>query len=77
MTQCIHVPIGASGSSAMSARLLVFAGTDSQSSGGEMSGPSQVYFFGIISPSLKAVLVKASFPRDPVDMLSSVFLFVD
>src|SRR6478609_176398 len=46
---------GASGSSTMSTRLLVPAGTPDHASGGERSLPSQVYFAGISAPSAKAV----------------------
>jgi hypothetical protein len=55
-TQCTQVPIGASGSSAMSARLLAPAGTSDQLKGGDTSGPSHVYFLGIISPAVNAEL---------------------
>src|SRR2546422_7340622 len=55
-TQCTQVPIGASGSSAMSARLLALAGMSDQLRGGDTSGPSHVYFFGIIPPASKAEL---------------------
>ena len=55
------MPIGASGSSAISAKLLVFAGAFVHVSGGEMSLPWQVYFRGIGWPSEKAVLVMGRF----------------
>src|SRR5437870_3050593 len=57
MTQWTHVPIGASGSSQISARLLAAPGTPVQFNGGEASSPSQVCFAGINSPSAKAELV--------------------
>src|SRR5208282_4934359 len=57
MTQCTQVPTGASGSSAMSAKLLVFAGAFVHASGGETSLPSQVYFAGMGWPSANAALV--------------------
>lgn len=56
-TQCTHVPRGASGSSTISARVFVPFGIPDHSSGGDTFSPSHVYFFGIISPSLKAALI--------------------
>src|SRR2546430_14610604 len=56
-TQCTHVPAGASGSSAISAKLTVPAGAPLQASGGETSAPSHVYLEGTADPSVKAVLV--------------------
>src|SRR6202007_2408550 len=55
-TQCTHVPTGASGSSIIRAKLCVFAGGSFQFSLGETSGPSQVNFFGMVSPAEKALL---------------------
>src|SRR5208282_4303211 len=57
MTQCTHVPTGASGSSAMRAKLLVFEGAFVHCSGGDTSLPSQVYFAGMGWPSANAALV--------------------
>src|ERR1041385_5163565 len=59
MIQCTHTRFGAlgsgaSGSSRISARLLVPCGAPLKDSGGETSSPSQVYFDGILSPDLKA-----------------------
>jgi hypothetical protein len=56
-TQCTHVPTGASGSSHISAELLVPAGALSQLRGGEIFSPSHVYLDGIGSPSAKLELV--------------------
>src|SRR5207237_3104414 len=56
-TQWTHVPAGASGSSAISAKLTVPAGAPLQASGGETSAPSHVYLTGTADPSVKAVLV--------------------
>src|SRR5262245_16712151 len=44
----------------MSAKALVPDGASDQVSGGEMSFPSQVYFFGIFAPFEKAVELMAS-----------------
>src|ERR1039458_7972099 len=55
MSQCVHVPMGASGSSTIRARDCVPAGASSQLSAGERSAPSQVYFFGITPPFGNAV----------------------
>src|SRR2546429_7507349 len=54
-TQWTHVPAGASGSSAISAKLTVPAGAPLQASGGETSAPSHVYLAGTAAPSAKAV----------------------
>src|SRR5512147_392620 len=51
--QWIQVPTGASGSSAINARAFVPAGALDQSNAGLTSAPSQVYFFGIVAPSVK------------------------
>jgi hypothetical protein len=64
------VPAGASGSSQISARLFAESGTPLHFSGGELFSPSHVFFVGIDSPSLKAVLdissvIVASFLFDP------------
>src|SRR5438093_1030812 len=55
-TQWTQVPAGASGSSAMSAKVPVPAGALLQASGGDTSAPSHVCLMGIAAPSLKAVL---------------------
>jgi hypothetical protein len=57
-TQWIRVQPGASGSSTIKAKLLVPSGADSHTRAGEISSPSQVYFEGILSFSLKDGLVK-------------------
>ena len=49
-TQCVQVPEGASGSSAMRAKLSVLAGGSPHCNAGEMSEPSQVNFLGIAPP---------------------------
>src|SRR5881397_1693478 len=59
MTQWTHVPIGASGSSQISARLFAPSGAPVQFNGGEASSPSQVCFAGINSPSANAGLVNS------------------
>jgi hypothetical protein len=51
--QWCHVPPGASASSQNSAKLWVPTGTSLQSSGGEISSPSQVKRRGIAEPSAK------------------------
>src|SRR6266849_2744157 len=61
-TQCTQVPLGASGSSVMSAKLLVLAGTADQLKGGDMSEPSHVYFGGIIPPISNAELFRSIVP---------------
>src|SRR5450759_4601618 len=57
--QCTHVVFGASGSGAsgsstISARLFVPAGTPDQASGGDTSSPSQVYRLGTAPPGANA-----------------------
>ena len=59
------VPTGASGSSQTRAKLFVPWGGCDQARGGERSGPSAVYFSGIMSASVKAALVRS------MDMASS------
>src|SRR5438874_478148 len=49
MIQCVNVPLGASGSSMMSAKLFASAGTPPIRSGGLMLRLSQVYTDGIFS----------------------------
>src|SRR5262245_62171711 len=69
-TQCVNVPPGASGSSAISAKLCA-AGAPSQRSGGETSAPSQVYVAGIAAPSANAVLVSVKVTGAPPVVLAS------
>src|SRR5256884_9685899 len=57
ITQWTHVPAGASGSSAISAKLTVPSGAPLQARGGETSAPSQVCLAGMADASVKAVLV--------------------
>src|SRR5439155_3775442 len=57
ITQCTHVPAGASGSSHTSARLLAWDGTPDHASGGETSSPLQVWRAGIAWPASNTVLV--------------------
>jgi hypothetical protein len=56
-TQCVNVPIGASGSSHTKARLELPEGKSIQPSGGEKFNPIQVKRAGMGSPSWKAVEV--------------------
>src|SRR5207245_3071734 len=56
--QCVKVPIGASGSSIINARLFAFAGTLEIDNGGEMLLPSQVNSDGIVPLFSKAELVR-------------------
>src|SRR5688572_27374506 len=55
--QCVNVPVGASGSSMINARLRVPAGTSTICNGGLLSAPSREYCSGIRSPSRNATLV--------------------
>src|SRR6266542_2919277 len=55
--QCVHVPTGASGSSAIRASDLVPAGAPAHVSPSERSDPSQVYFLGIVPPSENPVVL--------------------
>src|SRR3989338_8258357 len=55
--QCTKVPMGASGSSMTSARLLAAAGTSSKLSSGFAFSPSQVKREGILPPSSNAPVV--------------------
>src|SRR5215475_5547448 len=57
MSQCVNVPIGASGSSQMRAKAFVFIGAPDHSSRGEMSSAWPVYLSGMASPLAKAGLV--------------------
>jgi hypothetical protein len=56
MTQWTHVPAGASGSSTMSAKLMVCGGLSIQVSKGDTSDPWQVLTFGISAPEGNAGL---------------------
>src|ERR1700733_4546423 len=56
MTQCVHVPFGASGSSQIRAMLLVPLGILVHQIGGEELAPSAVYCFGTALPLVNAVL---------------------
>src|SRR5215469_10879836 len=55
MIQCVQVPTGASGSSAISASDWVRGGAPAQLNSGERSGPSHVYFLEIVPPLGNAV----------------------
>src|ERR1700747_281651 len=68
-TQCTHVPMGASGSSQISARLLAAAGTPSHCTGGDTLAPSHEYLVGITSPARKTELVIAI-------AMSNAFFFI-
>jgi hypothetical protein len=50
-TQCVNVPIGASGSSQINARDKLPEGMSIQASGGEKFNPVQVKRAGMVSPS--------------------------
>src|SRR4030095_7514687 len=65
-TQCTHVPIGASGSSTMSAKDCVPAGGSFHASAGEMFFPIHEYFAGMDCPFANASLVNVR------DMVASV-----
>src|SRR5207248_11543694 len=56
-SQCVNNPPGASGSSAISARVFAPEGTSPICNGGLVSPPSPVNFDGIILTSRKAVLL--------------------
>src|SRR5438445_4939201 len=60
-TQCVNVPLGASGSSTINAKLFVLPPVTSlnvdQARAGEVLSPSQVYVVGMVPPSAKAELV--------------------
>src|SRR5215472_7460893 len=60
-TQCTHVPTGASGSSAINAKLLAPVGASLQCNSGESSWPSHVNRFGILAPVVNDVLVSSNF----------------
>jgi len=65
-TQCTQVPIGASGSSTVSAKDCVLAGGSFHASAGEMFFPTHEYFAGMDCPFANASLVKVR------DMVASV-----
>src|SRR5687768_8630684 len=67
-TQCEKSFFGASGSSQISARVLVSEGTSLHSIGGETSSPSQVYFGGISPTCLNTGL--ASLMSSPPSLVS-------
>src|SRR5581483_12479221 len=50
INQCVQVPAGASGSSAISASVRAWPGTSLQLKAGEMFSPAQVYLRGISPP---------------------------
>src|SRR5437867_1973189 len=56
--QCVKVPIGASGSSIINARLFAFLGTSDMDKGGDTLLPSQVNSEGIVPLFAKAKLVR-------------------
>src|SRR4029453_9005993 len=56
-SQCVNLPDGASGSSTIKAKLLVFFGASSQASGGEAFRPSRESVSGMTPPSLKPLLL--------------------
>src|SRR4029079_12751297 len=62
INQCTQVPLGASGSSAMRAKLRVLTGTPVQASGGDWLFPSQVKTCAIGAPSANAELVSRNVP---------------
>src|SRR6187200_381411 len=57
ISQCTQVPLGASGSSAMRAKLRVPVGTPVQANGSDWFLPSQVNTVGTAAPSVSAELV--------------------
>src|ERR1035441_10112706 len=60
MSQCVHVPTGASGSSDINANDWTPAGAPDHDKSGEVSAPSQVQPLGITPPGENAVVVTAS-----------------
>ena len=65
--QCVHVPAGASGSSAIRANDCAPAGALDHVNSGEASLPSHVNFFGIVPPSENALLRMPRFITPPPD----------
>src|SRR5437773_2043635 len=59
MAQCLKSPEGASGSSAIRAKLLVSFGASLHSSGGERFSPSSVYLTGRGRPASNAGLLSS------------------
>lgn len=55
INQCVHVPLGASGSSTISANECAAGETPSQISAGDKSAPQHVYFLGISLPFANTV----------------------
>src|SRR5579862_9207004 len=62
ITQCTQVPAGASGSSMIIAKLLVFAGAPFHVNAGEMSAPLQLYCSGMAAPAAKLEIVTVMAP---------------
>jgi hypothetical protein len=58
ITQCVKMPLGASGSSIISATLFVSLGAPLQVKGGEIPSPTQVYLEGMRPPSWNTGLVR-------------------
>src|SRR4029077_1832697 len=71
-TQCTQVPMGASGSSAISAKLFAPLGTSDQLKGGDASCPSQVYCLGMMSPASNAELL-SSIDRPPLPLSITLY----
>src|SRR6516162_7703393 len=69
-TQWTQVPRGASGSSQISARLLVPEGGSDQPNGGDRSAPSPVYCFGMVPPGWNALLVSSMDMAESPDCVS-------
>src|ERR1035441_1144814 len=74
MSQCVHVPTGASGSSAINANDWTPAGAPDHDKSGEVSAPSQVQPLGITLPGENAVVVTAS-DIEVVPVVRTVFAF--
>jgi hypothetical protein len=55
INQCVHVPLGASGSSTINANECAAGETPFQLSAGDKSAPVHVYFLGISLPFANAV----------------------
>src|SRR5437868_13724158 len=73
-TQCVQVPEGASGSSALRAKLSVLAGGSPHCNAGDLSEPSQVHFLGIAPPLENAELCNETGMVEPRE-LSEAFRF--
>ena len=61
--QCTHIPMGASGSSTIKAKLFVPSGTSLQARCGETSVPSQVNLVGTFPSCSKSLL--SNFKKPP------------